>query len=67
MHGHAQKCVERFCEIGKQNDRNIAHSVHALLGLRNEELETGRTICSLLAHRVQMTVSSSHWPTGHFV
>ena len=30
--GHAQKCVERYCELADTKDRAIVHSFNSLLG-----------------------------------
>ena len=30
MAGHAKKCVERYCELGKQNDSATLQSIHSM-------------------------------------
>ena len=71
MQGRAQKCVERFCELANKTTDEL-HEVSTVCWIdhrfKNEELGTVGELSECgLANHVDMHVSSSIWPTGHFV
>ena len=63
----SQKCVERYCELANKTVEHLCKVSTPSMDDRQfnkRDFET-KNIRSLPAHRVELPVSSSHWPTGH--
>ena len=69
MEGHAQKCVERYCDLANKKVEQLYKVFKPLLGWSSIQARRTR-ICwrivrSLLTNRLEMLVLSTNWTTWH--
>ena len=69
MVGHAQKCVERYCELANKKDGTVIQSLKFLLGWSTFQ-ERGtwigwRVVKSMLANCLDMLLLGTNWWTWH--